>query len=84
MIMRFLRTQVRNPGIRSDGKGNGLLPLVLLALSRPQEALWWLLSHLLRHSFCGLCGNELEGLALIARGQKSLFPRWPALYHLFC
>ena len=83
-IMRFLRTRVGNPRIRSDWKGNGLLPLVILALSRPQEALWWLLSHLLRYSFCGICGNELEGLALIARRQKSLFPRWLALYHLFC
>ena len=26
----------------------------------------------------------LEELALIARGQKSLFPCWPALHHLFC
>ena len=34
--------------------------------------------------FCGICGNELEELALIAWGQKSLFPRWPTLHHLFC
>ena len=33
---------------------------------------------------CGICGNELEGLALGARGQKSLFPLWPTLHHLFC
>ena len=39
---------------------------------------------LLRYSFCGICGNELEGLALRTRGQKSLFPHWPALHHLFC
>ena len=26
----------------------------------------------------------LEELALIARGQKSLFPCWPSLHHLFC
>ena len=39
---------------------------------------------LLRYSFCGICGNELEGLALITRGQKSLFPHWPAFHHLFC
>ena len=35
-------------------------------------------------SFCGICGNELEGLVLEARGQKFLFLRWPTLYHLFC
>ena len=34
--------------------------------------------------FCGICGNELEELALIACGQKSLFPRWPTPHHLFC
>ena len=82
--MRFLRTQVGNPRVWSDWKGNGLLPLVMRSLSRPQEAFWWLLSQLLRYSFCGICGNELEGLALIAQGPKSLFPCWPALYHLFC
>ena len=26
----------------------------------------------------------MEGLALITRGQKSLFPHWPALHHLYC
>ena len=82
--VRFLRTQVGNPRIWSDRKGNGPLLLVMLALSKPQEALRWLLSQLLRYSFCGICGNELEGLALIARGQKSLFPCFPALHHLFC
>ena len=81
--MRFLRTQVGNPRVWSDWKGNGLLPLVMRSLSRPQEAFWWLLSQLLRYSFCIICGNELEGLALIAQGPKSLFPCWPALYHLF-
>ena len=63
----------------SDWKCNGFLPLVTLALSGPEEALQWLLSQLLRYSFCGICGNELEGLALITRGQKSLFPHWPVL-----
>ena len=33
---------------------------------------------------CGIRGNELEGLALVAREQKSLFPLWPALHRLFC
>ena len=42
------------------------------------------MSQLLIYSFCGICGNKLEGLALITRGQKSLFPHWPALHHLFC
>ena len=36
------------------------------------------------YSFCGICGNEMEGLTLITRGRKSLFPHWPALHHLFC
>ena len=67
----------------SDWKCNGFLPLVMLALSGPEEAFQWLLSQLLRYSFCGICGNELEGLALITRGQKSLFPHWPALHRLF-
>ena len=41
------------------------------------------MSQLLRYSSCGICGNELKGLALIARRQKSLFPLWPALHYLF-
>ena len=56
----------------------------MLALSGPEEALRWLLSQFLRYSFCGICGNELKGLALIARGQKSLFPLWPALQKDLC
>ena len=76
---RFLRTQIGNCRIWSDWKCKGFLPLVALALSGPEEALWWLLSQLLRYSFCRICGNELEGLALIAWGQKSLFLRWPTL-----
>ena len=39
--------------------------------------LHWLLSQLLRYFFWGVCGNELEGLALVTQGQKSLFPHWP-------
>ena len=35
------------------------------ALSGPEEALQWLLSQLLRYSFCGICGNETKGLAHI-------------------
>ena len=81
---RFLRTQIGNCRIWSDWKCKGFLPLVALALSGPEEALWWLLSQLLRYSFCRICENELEGLALKTRGQKSLFPHWPALHHLFC
>ena len=42
------------------------------------------LSQLLRYVFCGSCGNELEGLALVSWGQKSLFPRWPTHHSLFC
>ena len=41
------------------------------------------LSQLLTYSSCRICGNELEGLALITRGQKSLFPHWPAFHPLF-
>ena len=77
--MRFLRTQIRDCRIWLDWKCNGPLPLVVLAPRRPEKALQGLLFQLLRYSFCGMCGNELEGLALIAWGQKSLFPRWPTL-----
>ena len=69
----------------SDWDCNGVFfPLVTPALSGSEEAFQWLLSQLLRYSFCGICGNEMEGLALITRGQKSIFPHWPALHHLFC
>ena len=71
--MRFLRTQGGNPRIWSDWKCNGIRPLVTLALSGPEEVPWRLLSQLLRYSFCGISGNELEGLTLTAREQKSLF-----------
>ena len=89
VTMRFLRTEIGNcricsDWIRSVQKYSGLLPLVVLALSGPEEALMWLLSQLPKYSFCEICGNELEGLALVAWGQKSLFPRWPTLHHLFC
>ena len=66
VTMWFLRTQIGNCRIWSDWKCNVLLPLVVLALSGPEEALWWLLSQLPKYSFCGICGNELEGLALVA------------------
>ena len=51
VAMRCLRTQIGNCRICSDWKYSGLLSLVALALSRPEEALWWLLSQLLRYSF---------------------------------
>ena len=35
-------------------------------------------------TFCVIHGNGLEGLVLVAQGQKSLFPCWPTLHHLFC
>ena len=54
----------------SDWKYSEFLPLVTLALSRSEEAFQWLLSQLLRYSFCGICGNELEGMALKTLGQK--------------
>ena len=56
----------------------------MLALGGPEEAFQWLLSQLLRYSFCGIYGNEMEGLLLITQGQKSFFPHWPALHQLFC
>ena len=63
-------------------KYSGLLPLVTVALSGPEEALQWLLSQLLRYYFCGICGSELEGMALVTRGQNHFF-RTPAPHHLF-
>ena len=42
------------------------------------------LPQLLRYSFCEICRNKQEGLSLKTQGQKSLFPHWPALHHLFC
>ena len=56
-----------------DWKYNGFLLLVMLALSGPEEAFQWLLSQLLRYSFCGICGNELEGLALKKLDYKNHF-----------
>ena len=38
VAMRFLRTQIGNCRICSDWKYSGLLSLVALALSRPEEA----------------------------------------------
>ena len=56
--------------VYSDWKYNEFLPLVTLSLSGPEENFQWLLSQLLRYSFCGICGNELEGMALKTLGQK--------------
>ena len=67
----------------SDWKYSEFLPLVTLALRGLEEAFQWLLSQFLRYSFCGICENELEGLALITQGQKSLFPHWTTLHHFF-
>ena len=83
LIMRFLKTQIGNCRIWSTWKCSGL-PLVVLALSRPEKAFQWLVSQLPRYSFCGISGNELEGLALVSLAQKSLFPRWLTLQSLFC
>ena len=71
--MRFLMAQIGNCRIWPDWKCNGLLLLVALARSGPEEALWWLLFKLLRYSFCGICRNKLEGLVLIAQGKKDPF-----------
>ena len=80
---KVLRTQIRNLRIWPDWKYRGLIPLIELALSGPEETLQWLLSQFLRYFFCGFCGNELEWLAIIAGGQKSLFPNWLTFHHLF-
>ena len=81
---RFLRIQIRNCKMWLDWDYNGPLLLVVLVLSRPEKALWWLLSQLPRYYFYVICGNELEGLALVIWGQKSLFPHWPSLHNFFC
>ena len=39
--------------------------LVMLAVSRPEKALEWLLSQLPRYFFWEIYGNEQEGLALV-------------------
>ena len=66
-----------------DWKYDGLLPLVVLALSRRRK---------LSSGFClnslDILSVESEGMnwkmALIAREQKSLFPHWPIFHCLFC
>ena len=83
VTMRFLRTQIGNYRIWPDWKWNGFLLLIVLALSRP-EKVRELVSQLPRWSFCGICGNELEGLVLVVWGQKSLFSCWPTLHNPFC
>ena len=50
VTMRFLRTQIGNCKMWSYWKWYGLL-LIVLALSGPGEALWWLLTQLLRYFF---------------------------------
>lgn len=71
--MRFPRTQFRNPRTWPYWKCNRLFPSVELALSGPENALQWLLSQSLRYSFWKIYGDELQGLALIAQGQKITF-----------
>ena len=72
--MRFLRTWV---GIL-DWKYNGLLPLVVLALSRQRK-----LSGGFYLNSLDILSVESEGMnwkmALVAREQKSLFPPLPLL-----
>ena len=61
----------------SDRKYSGLLPLVKLALSGPEEALLWLLSQLLRYPFCGICRNT--GVVTLRRNILVL-----CLYPSYC
>ena len=44
----------------TDWKYSGFLPLVVLALSRPEKALQWLLSQILRRLSSGFCLNFLD------------------------
>ena len=61
----------------SERNHSRLLPLVTLALSGPEEALQWLLSQLLRYSFCGICGNT--GVVMLRRYILVL-----CLYQSYC
>ena len=63
MSMRFLRTQIGEPQIWADWKHSKLLPLVVLALSGPEKALWWLLFQFLRFFFFFVhaAGQEYKG-----------------------
>ena len=83
VTMRFLNTQIGNCRIWSAWNC-GRLPLVVLALSRPEKALQWLVPQLPRYSSCGICGKELDGMALVTWGPKSLFPHWLTLHSPFC
>ena len=59
--VRFLRIKAEKSGLevqQASSFGS--------AVSGSEEALWWLLSQLLRYFFYGICGNELEGSALVA------------------
>lgn len=48
-------------GYESSQMGSAMgFSFVALTLSGPVEALWWLLSQLLRYLYIGICVNELE------------------------
>ena len=84
MSMRFLRIQIGAPQFWTNWKSSTLLPLVMLALSRPENA-WWLWSQLLRYSFCTICATGIERLTLTLHDQDRLsFHCWPTLHHLLC
>ena len=84
--VRFPRTQTRELQIWAGWKYIGLLPLVLLALSGPGKARQWLLSQLLRYSFCTICWTGIERLTLTLHEHERLFffPHRPVLHHLLC
>ena len=66
-------------------KMNQLLPLVALALSRPEKALRWLLSQLLRYSFCTVCWTGIKRMLLALHECEGLvFPCRQALHRLLC
>ena len=83
--MRFLRTQIGTPQIWADWKCIGFLPVVALALSRPEKALQWLWSQLLRYSFCTVCWTGIKRMMLtLHEYERRFFPHRLALHHLLC
>ena len=59
--------------------------MVVLAVSRPEKnSPVASVSTLLRYSFCGICGNELEGLALVAKDKNHfLLAGQPFCYFIY-
>ena len=75
-VTRVTQTRLKRLS-SSSRKHSGLLPLVRLALSGPEETLQWLLSQLVRYSFCGICRNT--GVVTLRRNVLVL-----CLYPSYC